>query len=58
MEKFIYVFTPEDRDTLIKSGYTILPSNMQGVYVFLNDGELHFDRGAIATFALSDVLTL
>lgn len=37
MKKFIYVYTPDARDTLMKAGYKLLKTDKRnGIYVFEN----------------------
>lgn len=48
MRDFIYVCTEEDRDILLKHGFTLLRSDPSGsIYIFLKDG--------LETFDISDV---
>lgn len=57
MPRFIYVFTCEDRDTLINSGYALLKSNDKDqIYVFENSNELKFEMNDME-LVFSDVLT-
>ena len=44
MEKFLYVFSKEDRDLLIADGYTLLKSDDKNdLYVFVNQTNMNFD---------------
>lgn len=57
MEKFLYVFDQEARDTLLKDGFTLLKSNEdEDVYIFANKDVLTFDLADI-TFVKSNTLT-
>nr|DAG45559.1 MAG TPA: hypothetical protein [Bacteriophage sp.] len=57
MEKFLYVFDKEARDTLLKDGFTLLKSNEdEDVYIFANKDVLTFDLADI-TFVKSNTLT-
>lgn len=57
MEKFLYVFDQEARDTLLKDGFTLLKSNEdEDVYIFANKDALTFDLADI-TFVKSNTLT-
>lgn len=57
MEKFLYVFSKEDRDLLIADGYTLLKSDDKNdLYVFVNQTNMNFDLIDM-TFVRSDVLT-
>lgn len=62
MEKFIYVFTPEDAETLIRCGYDIVKSNIKSnVFIFEADEHLMFssDCGELDNvhYMLSNKLT-
>lgn len=57
MPKFIYVFSEEEKDKMLESGYEIVKSDKNAhIYVFLNAEHLNFAIGEIK-YALSDVLT-
>ena len=57
MEKFLYVFSTDDRDRLIAAGYALLKSDdKNGLYVFVNQTNMNFDMLDMA-FVRSDVLT-
>lgn len=57
MEKFLYVFSKDNRDLLIAAGYTILKSDDKNdLYVFVNQANLAFDL-ADMYFVRSNVLT-
>ena len=57
MDKFIYVFSKEDHNTLLKAGYKLLKSNQtKNIYVFENQQRLHFDLNTVNAVS-SSVLT-
>lgn len=57
MEKFLYVFSKDNRDLLIAAGYTLLKSDDKNdLYVFVNQANLIFDLSDIY-FVRSNVLT-
>ena len=57
MEKFLYVFSKNDRDSLIAAGYTLLKSDDKNdLYVFVNQTNLAFDLVDMY-FVRSNVLT-
>lgn len=57
MEKFLYVFSKDNRDLLIAAGYTFLKSDDKNdLYVFVNQANLAFDL-ADMYFVRSNVLT-
>lgn len=57
MSNFIYVFNKNDRDVLLRLGYTLLKSDVSsGLYIFLNSSGQSFANDSIK-FALSDTLT-
>lgn len=57
MEKFLYVFSKDDRDLLIAAGYTLLKSDDKNdLYVFVNQANLAFDL-ADMYFVRSNILT-
>lgn len=61
MKKFLYVFSPEDRDKLISRKYTMLKcDDKNDVYIFINNSlrqdERHFDLNTIQ-YVTSDTLT-
>lgn len=57
MEKFLYVFSKDNRDLLIAAGYTLLKSDDKNdLYVFVNQANLAFDL-ADMYFVRSNVLT-
>lgn len=57
MDKFIYVFSEEDRDLLLKNGYDLVSSNTgTGMYVFVNSGDVKFCLEGIKA-ATSNVLS-
>lgn len=57
MEKFLYVFSKDDRDSLIVAGYSLLKSDDKNdLYVFVNQPTMNFDLLDM-TFVRSDVLT-
>lgn len=57
MEKFLYVFSKDDRDLLIAAGYALLKSDDKNdLYVFVNQMNMNFDLLDMA-FVRSDVLT-
>ena len=57
MDKFIYVFSREDYNTLLKAGYRLLKSNdAKNIYVFENQQQLHFDLNTVNAVS-SSVLT-
>lgn len=60
MEKFLYVFSVEDRDALLSAGYTLLKSDEKGLFVFANQANQTFEQNTALTSVLyvrSDVLT-
>lgn len=57
MEKFIYVFSRDDRDTLLEAHYTLLKSDEQDdIYVFANRADIAFALADIS-YIRSDTLT-
>ena len=57
MDKFIYVFSEEDYNTLLKAGYKLLKSNQtKNIYVFENQQQMHFDLNTVNAVS-SSVLT-
>ena len=57
MEKFIYVFSRDARDTLLASNYTLLKSDEQDdIYVFANRADMAFALADIS-YIRSDTLT-
>lgn len=52
MDKFIYVFTDDDRDILISRGYHLLRSDEAGHKYIFDSGELD---DAVACFSLRDI---
>lgn len=56
MEKFLYVFSEEDRDALLSMGYTLLKSDGKGIYVFVNQANQTFALTNVQ-FVRSDTLT-
>lgn len=57
MEKFLYVFSKDNKDLLIAAGYTLLKSDDKNdLYVFVNQANLAFDL-ADMYFVRSNVLT-
>lgn len=57
MEKFLYVFSKDDRDLLIAAGYTLLKSDDKNdLYVFVNQTNMTFDLVDMS-FVCSDILT-
>lgn len=57
MEKFLYVFSKDNRDLLIAAGYTLLKSDDKNdLYVFVNQANLIFDLADIY-IVRSNVLT-
>ncbi len=59
MEKFIYVFSDENRDRLLACGCTLLKSDTKNQrYVFANDGSaLMFDALTSMSYIKSDSIT-
>ena len=58
MEHFLYVFSKEDRDTLLALDYSLIKSNEEkNIYVFENRSELHFDLNKVSVVP-SNTLTL
>lgn len=48
MEKFLYVFTDEDRDFLLSHGMSMLKEDRKNhLYVFANQDDLKFDLSDI-----------
>lgn len=57
MEKFIYVFSKNDRDSLIAAGYALLKSDEKNdLYVFVNQANMTFDLVDVS-FVWTDILT-
>jgi hypothetical protein len=56
MEKFLYVFSEEDKDALLSMGYTLLKSDGKGIYVFANQANQTFALTNVQ-FVRSDTLT-
>ena len=57
MEKFIYVFDTDARDTLLMCGYKLFKSDdKKCMYVFYNNGNMHFSDGEMI-FALSNTIS-
>ena len=57
MQKFIYVFGEEDRDTLLNSGYALLKQDeANNIFIFLNREEQYFERLRLPHMT-SDTLT-
>lgn len=55
--KFIYVFSPDDRDLLLSNGCCLLKADeTQNLYIFKYNNEAIFSKHDIA-FVMSDVLT-
>ena len=57
MEKFLYVFTRQARDSLLAANYVLLKSDEKNdVYVFANKADMNFDFANISLIR-SDTLT-
>ena len=57
MEKFLYVFNKQARDSLLAANYTLLKSDEQNeIYVFANQMDMTFTLADIS-FIRSDTLT-
>lgn len=57
MEKFIYVFDTDARNTLLMCGYKLFKSDDErGVYVFYNNEKMHFSDKEM-TFTLSNTIS-
>ena len=57
MQNFIYVFSTDARDALIKAGYKLLKSDEdEQCFVFINKAEEEF-ACTFYEFALSNILT-
>lgn len=57
MEKFLYVFNKQARDSLLDANYTLLKSDEQNeIYVFANQVDMTFALADIS-FIRSDTLT-
>lgn len=57
MSRFLYVFTPQDRDKLLLQNYVLLKSDeAKNVYVFENSEELCFNCDEIDAVQ-TDILT-
>lgn len=56
---FLYVFSEENRDALLKAGYKLMKSDKKNsVFVFADRAELQFDQVLPdATFVRSNTLT-
>ena len=55
--RFIYVFSQDDRDLLSSLGFVLLKSDDEAsIYVFINDERRNFEAYDMR-FALSDTLT-
>lgn len=59
MNKFIYVFSYDDRENLLNRGFKILKDDkVNSVYIFSTDGVIiSFDLLDVGPYILSDVLT-
>lgn len=58
MKLFIYVFSEDVKQYLIKKGFTLLKEDPQnGIYVFKNEPDIDLYSLSSSTFALSDTLT-
>lgn len=61
MENFINVFTEQDKDYLIKNGYTFLNAQKNGnqtIYTFKNDSnKLTFSEKDRGRFLFTNILT-
>lgn len=57
MEKFLYVFNKQARDSLLAANYTLLKSDEENeIYVFANQVDMTFALADIS-FIRSDTLT-
>ena len=57
MQNFIYVFSEEARDTLLKMRYPLLKSDDERkIFVFVNEGRGNFSCAGVSC-VLSDTLT-
>ena len=57
MEKFLYVFNKQPRDSLLAANYTLVKSDEQNeIYVFANQVDMTFALADIS-FIRSDTLT-
>ena len=57
--RFIYVFSREERDTLLANGYAMLKNDEnKNTYIFANKGDADFDLSDKTRYALSDTLML
>lgn len=57
MERFIYVFGEDAKNTLISLGYTLLKKDIkQEIYVFENSNDLCFELNSWE-WVFSDILT-
>lgn len=57
MEKFIYVFSLDDKETLLTKGYNLLKSDeLNHIYIFENKSDFCFSENNMK-FVYSDVLT-
>lgn len=61
MEKFINVFSEEDKNYLIENGYTLLNSQKNGdttIYIFKNDSnKMTFSEKDRGRFLFTNILT-
>ena len=63
MENFIYVFTKEERDALLASGYVLLRNDeKRNMYTFVNKGRedfecVHIPQDAVRIVRYIDILT-
>ncbi len=57
MSKFLYVFSENERDELLKLGYSLIKSDIEcGIFVFENQAKLSFDKKTVEAIP-SDTLT-
>lgn len=58
-EKFIYVFTEDDRDKLLKAGHHILVNDEQNsIYVFASDNTIYFSLNGITDYISSNTISM
>ncbi len=58
-EQFIYVFSEDDKDKLIKSGHHLLVNDENNsIYVFASDSSIYFTLNGVKDYMKSNTLTL
>lgn len=58
MKKFIYVFSKDAKDSLLKLGFKLMKSDEErGLFIFMNKDDASFYSIADYSFVESDILT-